>query len=576
MKLSVWAPHAQRVDLVTDLFARPAEAGDGGWFAVDLTDDEVGPHFRYRWSLDGGSPLPDPRSARQPEGVHGASAVVNHATFPWTDDAWRGLLWSSSVVYELHIGTFTTGGTFVAAIDRLNHLVDLGVTAVEVMPIAAFPGDRGWGYDGVFLFAPHESYGGPDGFKALVDACHSRGLGVVLDVVYNHLGPDGNVLGAFGPYFTDVYVTPWGAAVNFAEADSDEVRKFVVDNALTWLQHYHVDGLRLDATHAIVDPSAVPVLEELAAAVAGLSAHLGVRKFLVAENAANDPRLVRAVEAGGFGLDASWNDDFHHAIHAAFTGEQSGYYADYPGGLDEVTKALRDGYVLDGRWSPTRRRHHGRPFGELARTHLVGFLQNHDQIGNRAVGDRLSQLTTVGRLRVGAALLLLGPFVPLLFQGEEWGATTPFQYFTDHVDPGLGHSVSEGRRREFAAFGWSADDVPDPQNESTFLVSKLDWGEVGREEHAGLVEWHRSLIALRHEEVVFTDGGAGRNFEAWADEEVLTMVRGPFRIIANLGDEAVLDGVEGATLILRSHADVRCDDDELTLPRDSVGVLRFS
>ena len=497
-RFEVWAPRAGGVDVVLGE-TRVAMAGpdEDGWFRAEVPD--AGPGADYAFSLDGGPPLPDPRSPWQPEGVHGPSRLVDHDAFVWTDDGWTPPVpLADGVVYELHVGTFSPEGTFDGAAARLDHLVDLGVTAVELMPVVEFPGRRGWGYDGVDLWAPHSAYGGPEGFKRLVDACHARGLAVVLDVVYNHLGPDGNYLGVYGPYFTDHYATPWGQAVNFDQADSDPVRAFVVDNACMWVRDYHVDGLRLDAVHAIVDSSAVTIVEEIATSVHALAASLGRPVWVVAESDLNDPRVIRAVDVGGYGCDAQWSDDFHHALHAVLSGDRTGYYGDF-GSLAQLAKALRQAWVYDGCRSSHRRRRHGRPPTGLSGDKFFGYLQNHDQIGNRATGERSSMLMGTGSLKVAAALVLCSPFVPMLFQGEEWGASTPFLYFTDHGDPALGRAVSEGRRREFAAFGWRAEEVPDPQDPETFRRSKLDWDERSRPPHAELLEWHRHLIRLRRE-----------------------------------------------------------------------------
>src|SRR5579875_1558141 len=400
-ELRVWAPGHERVEAVLDDGRVPMQPEGGGWWRAEVAG---GHGTRYRLSVDAGPPRPDPRSPWQPEGVGGPSAVVDHDRFAWTDTAWRGARLASCVLYELHVGTFTPEGTFDAAIQRLDDLVELGVGAVELLPVAEFPGVRGWGYDGVLLYAPHHAYGGPEGLKRLVDAAHRRGLAVVLDVVYNHLGPSGNHLAEFGPYFTDRYTTPWGAAVNVDGAGSDEVRRFVIDNACMWLEDYHVDGLRLDAVHAIVDMSALHVLEELALTVAELANRTGRQRWLIAESDRNDPRLVRSREAGGYGLDASWSDEFHHALHSALTGERDGYYADF-GHLAHVARAVEDAWVYGRDYSPFRDRHHGLPAGDLPGGRFVTFLQNHDQIGNRAVGERLAALAPPGRVAAGAALL---------------------------------------------------------------------------------------------------------------------------------------------------------------------------
>ncbi|MEW6155187.1 MAG: malto-oligosyltrehalose trehalohydrolase [Actinomycetota bacterium] len=574
---SVWAPKAaERVELVLTEDGRhvPMTLGPGGWWRVDVP--EAGPGTDYQYSIDGGPPLPDPRSAFQPGGVHGPSRVVDHGAYEWTDGHWRGAApLSGALVYEAHVGTFTPEGTFEAAITRLPHLVDLGVTHLELLPVVEFPGERGWGYDGVDLFAPHHAYGGPNGLKRLVDACHNAGIGVIIDVVYNHLGPDGNYLRAYGPYFTDRYNTPWGQAVNYDDAGSDEVRDFVCDNACWWLEHYHADGLRLDAVHAIFDTSAVHILEEMARRVATLEARLGRRKFLIAESDLNDPKLVRASEAGGYGLDAAWSDDFHHALHSALTGETAGYYEDF-GGLAPLGRALERGYVYAGDHSPHRGRRHGRPLTGVPAGRLLGYLQNHDQVGNRAAGERSSALMGTGRLHVAAALVLCAPFVPMLFAGEEWGATTPFQYFTDHVDTELGRLVSEGRRREFAAFGWNPEDVPDPQDRATFERSVLDWAELDKEPHAHLLAWHKELIALRRRLPALSDGSFDAVSTAW-DEDAgwFRLSRGPVTVAVNLAGEAraVPVPAEATTVLARSNAATTLADGALTLPPDSVAIV---
>ena len=476
MKPRVWAPAAQRVELETGGARRPMRAGPDGWFHPDDAAD-LSAGTDYRFVLDGAAPLPDPRSRWQPRGVDGPSRVDDPQAFTWTDGTWPGVELHDLVIYELHVGTFTAEGTFASAIERLDHVADLGATAVELMPVAEFPGDRGWGYDGVDLYAPHHAYGGPAGLRTFVAACHQRGLGVILDVVYNHLGPSGNHLGRFGPYFTDRYRTPWGDAVNFDGSGSDEVRRFFVDNACMWLADYHVDGLRLDATHAIFDASPRHFLAELSEAVDALGARLGRRLLLIAEHERADQRIVVPRDEGGYGLDAVWFDDFHHAVHVAFTGEREGYYASFSG-LTDMPR------ILERAASTGAHR-------------LVACVQNHDQIGNRARGERLSHLTSLETARLAAGMLLASPFVPLLFQGEEWCATTPFQYFTDHRDPGVGRAVSEGRRREFAAFVWRPEDVPDPQDPATFAHSKLDWTELDTLAHREVLAWYRALIRLR-------------------------------------------------------------------------------
>ncbi|MEY2567987.1 MAG: maltooligosyltrehalose trehalohydrolase [Actinomycetota bacterium] len=530
----VWAPRAERVELVVDEDRRvPMHATADGWHEAETeTETET-----YAFSLDGGPPRPDPRSPWQPDGVDGPSRVVDHARFPWTDQAWRGVHLPSAVMYELHVGTFSPEGTFDGVIGRLDHLVALGVDVVELMPVAEFPGDRGWGYDGVDLYAPHHAYGGPDGLKRLVDACHARGVGVVLDVVYNHVGPSGNYLRDFGPYFTDRYATPWGEAVNLDGPDSDEVRRFFVDNALMWFRDYHLDGLRLDAVHAIVDTSAVHLLEQLAIEVADLAASVGRPLHLIAESDLNDPRLVWRREAGGYGLDAQWSDDLHHALHAVLTGEHSGYYADF-GQLDEVATALRRAFVYAGEHSHFRRRRHGRRPGAVPGWRFLGYIQNHDQVGNRATGERIGHVASLDRVRAGAALVMTSPFVPMVFQGEEWAASTPFQYFTDHHDPELAEAVREGRRREFSSFGWRPEDVPDPQAPETYERSKLDWAELAQPQHAEMLEWYRSLIALRRGRAELRDGRMDLvRVDVDHERARLTLCRGATTVVVDLGTE---------------------------------------
>jgi maltooligosyltrehalose trehalohydrolase len=498
VNVAVWAPLAKSVELVTPRHRFALLKDESGYWHSQVAAAEF--EHGYRYSVDGAQPVPDPRSQWQPDGVHGLSHLVDWS-LPAAARIRAGLAGfkpaalRDAVIYELHVGTFTLEGTYAAAQAKLPHLAALGVTHIELMPLATFPGRRGWGYDGVDLYAPFPAYGTPLELAAFIAACHARGVAVLLDVVYNHLGPDGNYLAQFGPYFTDRYQTGWGAAINYDGAHSDAVRRFIIDNASMWLRDYGFDGLRLDAVHAIYSFDAVPVLEELAAAVRKLGDELGRHLILIAESDLNDPRLVRAAAQGGFGLDAHWADDFHHAVHGFFTGESDGYYADFRG-LADLAAALRDGYVYQGQYSPHRRRRHGRAPTGLAAHQLVVCAQNHDQIGNRAQGERLSMLLRVAQLKAVAALTLLSPFVPLLFQGEEWGASTPFQYFTDHQDAELGRLVAEGRSREFSSFRW-AGTVPNPQELETFTRSQLDWSELPRPPHAEIHEWYRQLIQLR-------------------------------------------------------------------------------
>jgi maltooligosyltrehalose trehalohydrolase len=544
--------------------------GDKGLWRVEVSGPGAG--TRYRFSLDGGPVRPDPRSPWQPEGIDGPSAAVDHGSFGWTDEGWRGLSLASTVVYELHVGTFSPEGTFDGAIAYLGHLVELGVNAIELMPVAEASGERGWGYDGADLWAPHHFYGGPDGLKRLVDACHGMGLAVVVDVVYNHLGPAGNYLGEFGPYFTDEYKTPWGSAVNMDGAGSYGVRDFVISNALMWLRDYHMDGLRLDAVHAIYDESALHVLEELSTAVDGLATTLSRELWLIAESDRNDPRVARPRLEHGYGLQACWDDDFHHALHTVLTGESHGYYADF-GRIGQLAKVVEDAYVYDGTFSEFRQRRQGRPAGDLPGSAFVCCLQNHDQIGNRALGERMSALVGTDLSKVGAALLLLSPFVPMLFQGEEWGASTPFLYFTDHRDLELGRAVSEGRRREHPMDGQA--EVPDPQELNTFLRSKLDWSELDREPHKSLLDWYRRLIALRRSEPDLA--ALDRKLVTTTfDEDLRWLVvrRGRFSIAANLAGQAQAVPLAGAgSIVLASDTTAGLDRAQASLAPNSVVVV---
>lgn len=494
--------------------------------------------------------------------------MVDQARFEWHDTGWCAPPLSSAIIYEAHIGTFTPEGTFRAAIERLDYLKQLGVTHLELMPIAEFPGDWGWGYDGVDLFAPHHAYGGPEGLKSLVNACHARGLAVLLDVVYNHLGPSGNYPGKFGPYFTGRYSTPWGPAVNLDGPGSTEVRRFLCDNALMWLRDYHFDGLRLDAVHAIFDSSAVHFLEQLTSEVKMLEAHLGRTLAIIAESDLNDPRIVTPREAGGYGCDAQWSDDFHHALHALLTGERNGYYADF-GSLADLAKALGNAFVYDGRESAFRGRRHGRKPRGLAGHRFLAYMQTHDQVGNRAKGERSSQLLSLSRLKIAAAVVLCSPFIPMLFQGEEFGASTPFQYFTNHRDLEVAHAVSRGRREEFVAFGWNPDEVPDPQDPGTFQRSKLNWQEIGREPHLSLLDWHRRLIALRRSTLELSDGRMDLVDVQFSEpEHWLSFTRGPYVVAVNLSEQP--RKLRGPVL-LASSGGIR---DEL--PPDSVAIVRHS
>ncbi len=492
---AVWAPLRTRVDL--RLASReediPMDSCDTGYWTAEV--DGIDHGERYEFVLDGAEAHPDPASHWQPGGVHEPSAVVDHSVFGWTDKTWAGAALEEYVTYELHVGAFTPEGMFDGVVSKLDYLRGLGVSAIELMPVAAFPGSRNWGYDGVYPWAVHEAYGGPDGLKRLVDQCHARGMAVVLDVVYNHLGPEGNYLGQFGPYFTDTYQTPWGSAVNYDGAWSDGVRAYVVGNARHWFQRYHIDALRLDAVHGIYDTGARHVLAELADAARECTEVCGRPCLLIAESDQNDNRLVACRDKGGYGLDAQWSDDFHHCMHTLVTGERDGYYEDF-GSLSQLAKAFASGFVFDWAYSQHRRRHHGSSSAGIAGQQLVVCIQNHDQIGNRMLGERLGHLVSPEAARVAAGGLLTAPYVPLLFMGEEWSETAPFLYFVSHGDQGLVEAVRRGRSREFSAFAWKGE-PPDPQDTETFVRSKLHWDQQQTEPHCHMLAFYRALLSLR-------------------------------------------------------------------------------
>ncbi|MFW5664531.1 MAG: malto-oligosyltrehalose trehalohydrolase, partial [Coleofasciculus sp.] len=491
----VWAPFRDSVAvhiLSPQDQVIPLQKDESGYWQETVKAD---PGTLYVYQLDGSLERPDPASHYQPEGVHGSSQVVDHH-FDWTDNSWQGIPLKDLIIYELHVGTFTPEGTFESIIPRLSYLQDLGITAIEIMPVAQFPGSRNWGYDGVYVYGVQESYGGPGGLKKLVDACHQAGIAVILDVVYNHLGPEGNYLWAYGPYFTDQYRTPWGNAVNFDGAYSNQVRNFFIQNALYWLDKYHIDALRVDAVHAIYDMSAQPFLQELGDAVANFNRTTPVQRYVIAESDLNDVRVIKPREEGGFGHDAQWCDDFHHILHTLLTGELSGYYADF-GKIEQLAVALREGYIYSGQYSSFRKRNHGNSAADRPAEQFVVCIQNHDQIGNRLIGDRLSTLVDFQGLKVAAATVLLSPYVPMLFMGEEYGEDAPFQYFVSHSDPDLIEGVRTGRAEEFKAFGW--DNAPDPQGTKVFEQSKLQWEKIDQDKYAVLRRWYKQLIQLRKE-----------------------------------------------------------------------------
>ncbi|MEW6053966.1 MAG: malto-oligosyltrehalose trehalohydrolase [Nitrospirota bacterium] len=494
----VWAPFHEAVELklvspVEKIV--PMEKTHGGYWELALPD--IAENARYFYRLKEGTDMPDPASHFQPEGVHGPSQIVDHGNFRWTDSDWKGIPLSEMVMYELHVGTFTPGGTFDAVIPRLSRLRDMGINAIEIMPVAQFPGERNWGYDGVFPYAVQNSYGGPERLKRLVNECHKHDIAVILDVVYNHLGPEGNYLWDYGPYFTDKYRTPWGMAMNFDDAYSNEVRNFFIENALHWFGNYHIDALRLDAVHGITDLSAKTFLQELARAVKQFSAYQKRRFSLIAESDMNDTRLIRPRKAGGFNLHAQWCDDFHHSLHTLLTGEKGGYYVDF-GKMEHLVKTMKEGFVYSGEYSEYRKRNHGNSSKDIPASQLIVFSQNHDQTGNRMFGERLSSLISFESLKLSAGVVLLSPYVPLLFMGEEYGEDAPFLYFVSHTDPDLIEAVRKGRKEEFRAFAWTGE-PPDPQSPGTFKNSKIHWEKRKTGNHKNLLEFYTHLIRLRRD-----------------------------------------------------------------------------
>jgi len=567
-EFAVWAPRPDRVQVDVDGTRHPMERGADDWWRATVV---AGPDSRYGFVLDDDDTvLPDPRSARQPDGVHAPSQLWSPAGPPAD---WPGRSIEGATIYELHVGTFTPVGTFDAAIEKLQYLVDLGVDFVELMPVNAFSGTHGWGYDGVLWYAVHEAYGGPDGLLRLIDACHALGLGVLIDAVFNHLGPSGNYLPRFGPYLSSGS-NPWGESVNIGDAGADEVRRYIIDCALRWMRDFGADGLRLDAVHALVDTTAIHILEELTGETDALAAELGRPLSLIAESDMNDPRLITPRDQGGLGLTAQWDDDIHHAIHTAVSGERQGYYGDF-GTVETLAQTLTHGYFHAGTYSSFRGRRHGRPLdtATIPATRLLAYTLTHDQVGNRATGDRPSQNLTTGQLAVKAALALGSPYTAMLFMGEEWGSSSPFQFFTSHPEPELGRATAEGRKAEFAAHGWDADEIPDPQDPETFTRSKLDWGEVTEGEHARLLEAYRQLIALRHNEPDFADPWLDHlRVEYDEDARWIILHRGSLAVVCNLGDSAVSVPVTGEVVL--AWDDPSADGAGTVMPGHSFAVLR--
>ena len=568
---AVWAPRPEQVRLDVDGTLHPMTRTQDGWWRAVV---DAAPDARYGFVLDDDpTVIPDPRSARQPEGVHERSQLWSPSQDAWTDAGWQGRSIEGGVIYELHIGTFTPGGTFDSAIDKLHYLVDLGVDFVEVMPVNAFSGTHGWGYDGVLWYAVHEAYGGPDGLVRFVDACHNRGLGVLIDAVFNHLGPSGNYLPKFGPYMSSGS-NPWGESINISDAGSDEVRRYIIDCALRWMRDFHADGLRLDAVHALVDTTAVHILEELSAETDSLAHEVGRPLSLVAESDMNDPRLITPRDQGGLGMTAQWDDDIHHAIHSAVSGERQGYYGDF-GTLATLAETLRHGYFHAGTYSSFRGRRHGRPLdtATIPATRLLAYTLTHDQVGNRAIGDRPSQNLTVGQQAIKAALALGSPYTAMLFMGEEWASSSPFQFFSSHPEPELARATAEGRKKEFADHGWDADEIPDPQDPETFTRSKLKWDETADGEHAQLLEFYRALIALRRNEPDMADPWLD-NLGVDYDEEQrwFVMRRGALAIACNLGTQAADVPVTGEVVL--AWGEPAAGKQTTRIDGHSVAVLR--
>ncbi|HEV7956846.1 MAG TPA: malto-oligosyltrehalose trehalohydrolase [Marisediminicola sp.] len=577
MNYEVWAPLAARVTLLLDGTKHPMSVSADGWWSAEL--GVVGADYGFLLD-DDETPLPDPRSRWQPAGVHSLSRVFDASAFVWTDDAWTGRPLAGGIIYELHLGTFTSAGTLDSAIEKLDHLVELGVDFVELLPVNGFNGTHNWGYDGVLWYAVDESYGGPQAYQRFVDECHARGLAVIQDVVYNHLGPSGNYLPRFGPYLHEASANTWGASVNL---DSPEVRRFILDNATMWMRDYHVDGLRLDAVHALVDTSPKHILKEMAEETDALSAHLGRPLSLIAESDLNDPVMILPREARGHGLAGQWSDDFHHAVHVALTGETTGYYADFEH-LDALKKVLEKGFFHDGTYSSFRERIHGKPLDIEATNswRLVVANQNHDQVGNRAIGDRLTATLDYGQLAIAAVLTLAGPFTPMLFMGEEWGASTPWQFFTSHPEPELGKATAEGRMREFEKMGWDPAVVPDPQEPATFTNSKLDWDEASQGVHSRLLTLYQDLARLRRAVPDLTDPRLFRTSCEYREDEAarwFLLHRGSTSIAINFGSEPVTLGSSRTSLppdcmlLLATDVAVAVSSVGVTLPGRSAAIV---
>ncbi|GAB2710732.1 malto-oligosyltrehalose trehalohydrolase [Arthrobacter bambusae] len=577
-RFDVWAPFAESVTLLAagqHHEMRSHDGGAAGWWTADVPRP-AGTDYGYL--VNGEGPFPDPRSQRQPDGVHALSRTFDASSYAWNDSDWEGRGLGGAVIYELHLGTFTPEGTLDAAVGKLDYLVELGIDFVELLPVNAFNGPHNWGYDGVLWFAVHEAYGGPEAYQRFVDAAHAAGLGVIQDVVYNHLGPSGNYLPKFGPYLKSGEGNTWGDSVNLDGPGSDEVRQFILDNAAMWLSDFHVDGLRLDAVHALRDERAVHILEDLASLADGIEAETGVPKTLIAESDLNNPRLIYRRDTNGYGLEGQWSDDFHHAVHVNLTGETAGYYSDFDS-LGALAKVLEHGFFHDGSYSSFRGRHHGRPIrpGLVHPAALVVCNQNHDQIGNRAAGDRLSASLSYGRLALAAVLTMTSPFTPMLFMGEEFGASTPWQFFTSHPEESLAEATAKGRLKEFERMGWDPALVPNPQDPETFERSKLNWEEAHDGDHARLLELYRALANLRRSTPELAGGGFTDTHVDFSEEDKwLVLSRGAVMVACNFGDLTLtLTKAMDGEVLLATDSAAAVGNGKLTLPGESAAVVRL-
>ena len=574
-RFDIWAPDVTAITLLADGTEYPMSQRDGGWWTAPDAPADGDVFYGYLPGTDT-TPLPDPRSRRQPEGVHSLSRTFDPSAPEWADGDRAGRELKGAVIYELHIGTFTPEGTLEAAAGKLGYLKDLGVDFVELLPVNGFNGTHNWGYDGVLWYTVHEGYGGPAAYQRFVDAAHGAGLGVIQDVVYNHLGPSGNYLPKFGPYLKSGEGNTWGDSVNLDANGSDEVRRYILDNAAMWLRDYHVDGLRIDAVHAFKDERAVHLLEEFGALGDAVAAETGRPITMIAESDLNNPRLLYPRDVNGYGLEGQWSDDFHHAVHVNISGETEGYYSDFDS-LGALAKVLRDGFFHDGSYSSFRGRHHGRPIntGLVHPAALVVCSQNHDQIGNRATGDRLSQSLSYGQLALAAVLTLTSPFTPMLFMGEEYGATTPWQFFTSHPEPELGKATAEGRIKEFERMGWDPAVVPDPQDPETFNRSKLNWAEAAEGDHARLLELYRALTALRRTTPELAGlGFADTVVDYSEDERWLWFRRGDVQVALNFSEQGVKLGDAAGSVLLATDEAPALDGGSLVLAPWSAAILK--